>query len=103
MEPIKISSSGIVLRGSGSKSYKVAKQLTAEIKTTVTDKYVPSGASVFTVADAKGFAVGDVVGITKTTTDAWVRFRQVHDQVREGKAHRPHPCESNPPRACEVS
>jgi hypothetical protein len=108
---IKISASGVVLRGSGSESEKekrstiklvgkahnaiavggpggagAAKKQLVEGQTTIADKYVPSGAVAFTVADAKPFAVGDTIAIKKPVTEAWVRFMQMHDLVRDGKS-----------------
>ncbi|HYV34387.1 MAG TPA: hypothetical protein VE988_01705 [Gemmataceae bacterium] len=106
---IKIAASGVVLRGSGSgadKGKKSTIMLTGkphnaiavsgkgeavdakgfkEIKTIIADKYVPSGAVMFTVADAKGFAVGDVIAIKKQVTENWVKFMGMHDLVRDGK------------------
>jgi len=54
--------------------------------TSIADAYVPSGAVTFTASDASGFAVGDVVAIRRPITAAWVRFMQMHDLVRDGKA-----------------
>src|SRR5262249_48254488 len=56
-----------------------------EVKTTVADKYVPSGSKTFTVTDARGFAAGDVIAVRKPVTEAWVRFMQMDDLVRDGK------------------
>jgi len=58
----------------------------ATARTSIADAYVPSGAVTFTVADASRFAVGDVVAIRRPVTAAWVRFMQMHDLVRDGKA-----------------
>ena len=68
--------------GSGSGSDAPAADST---KTTIADGYVPSGAISFTVADAKGFAVGDTIAIRKPVTDKWVEFMQMHDMSRDGK------------------
>ncbi|WP_114781874.1 discoidin domain-containing protein [Botryobacter ruber] len=54
-------------------------------ETTITDAYVPSGTTSFTVSDVTGFAKGDVIEIRKPVTDAWVKFMQMHDMVRDGK------------------
>ncbi len=109
---IKISASGIVLRGSGNGADKdktstiklvgkprtgitigasgkgdaADKQPFKAFQTSITDKYVPSGAMTFTVADAKGFAVGDMLSIRKPVTEAWVKFMHMDDLVRDGKA-----------------
>ena len=117
-ETIKISASGVVLRGSGSgpdkdktttiklvgkphngiamaavgkaakgaQSDAVGKQPFKEFQSTILDKYVPSGAMTFTVADAKGFTVGDMIALKKPVTEAWVKFMQMHDLVRDGKS-----------------
>ena len=54
-------------------------------KTTIADKYVPSGAIAFTVVDSTDFAVGDTIAIRKPVTAAWVEFMQMHDLVRDGR------------------
>jgi hypothetical protein len=76
----------ITVGGAGSKIESAAKKPLAEIKTAIADKYVPSGTNTITVTDAKGFAVGDVIAIKKPVAEAWVRFMQMHDLVRDGKA-----------------
>jgi hypothetical protein len=119
---IAISTSGVVLRGSGSGSNgttikmvgsrhtaitiasdrgrqsfpppsdddepgvapEQARAFTAA-QTSVADSYVPSGATSFTVADAKGFAVGDTIAIRRPTTPAWVRFMQMDNLTRDGR------------------
>jgi hypothetical protein len=115
---IKISASGVVLRGSGSgadkgqrttiklvgKPYngitagsvtaKKAKDDTSEVaqkkpsgnvSTKIVDAYVPSGSYTFSVANAKGFAVGDMIAIRKVVTADWVKFMHMDDLVRDGK------------------
>jgi hypothetical protein len=104
---IKISVSGVVLRGSGSgtdirstlklvgqphngitvggKAAAGATKSGEQAKTIIADKYVPSGAKTFTVADAKGFAVGDVIVLRKQVTEAWVKFMHMDDLVRDDK------------------
>jgi hypothetical protein len=112
---LKISASGVVLRGSGSgtgrrstiklvgqphngitvaaarkaagpgPSEQPGAQPFKEAKTTVSDKYVPSGTKTLSVADTAGFAVGDVIAIRKPVTGAWVKFMQMNDLVRDGK------------------
>lgn len=54
-------------------------------ETSIADAYVPSGAISFTVADAAGFAVGDVIAIRRPVTQAWVHFMQMDDMVRDGR------------------
>jgi hypothetical protein len=112
---LKITASGVVLRGSGSGSDRRSTlKLTGrphngirvaaaggsadtgpseapgtppfkEAATTIAVKYVPSGSKTFTVADATGFAVGDLIAIRKPVTEAWVKFMQMTDLVRDGK------------------
>src|SRR5580765_3178865 len=102
---IKISASGVVLRGSASKGNKRStiklvgnphtgisvagkdgsKDFFKELKTKITDAYVPSGATSFTVADVGGFVVGDTISVRKTVTAEWVKFMQMDDLVRDGK------------------
>lgn len=108
-ETITVAASGVVLRGSGSGADGKANstiKLTGKphlalsirasaastgieedsaARTSIADAYVPSGANSFTVADAKGFAVGDRIAIRKPVTEAWVKFMQMHDLVRDGK------------------
>ena len=55
------------------------------VETTIADAYVPSGAIAFTVADATGFVVGDEIAIRRPVTEAWVRFMEMHDLVRDGR------------------
>ncbi|HUB66293.1 MAG TPA: discoidin domain-containing protein [Candidatus Methylacidiphilales bacterium] len=52
--------------------------------TVIADAYVPAGATAFTVADAKGFAVGDTISIRRPTTAAWVKFMGMDDLTRGG-------------------
>jgi hypothetical protein len=109
---LSITASGVVLRGSGSAAGKKRTTLklsgkphaaitvrasgegretrgdappeAAGTQSTITDAYVPSGATTFTVADAKGFAPGDAVSIRRPVTAAWVKFMQMDDMARNG-------------------
>src|SRR5581483_6319985 len=54
-------------------------------ETTIADAYVPSGTASFTVADARGFAVGDLIAIRRPTTAAWIRLMQMDDLKRDGR------------------
>lgn len=54
-------------------------------RTSVTDDYVPSGTTSFTVSDASALEVGDLIEIRKPMTAAWVEFMQMHNLVRDGK------------------
>ena len=108
---LSISSSGVVLRGSGTgttirmtgephlaisvqaaretrRNPRVADARTPTAdrgETTITDAYVPSGASSFTVADPAGFAPGDTIEIRRPVTEAWVHFMHMDDLVRDGR------------------
>jgi hypothetical protein len=107
-KPLSISASGVVLRGSGSEPGKKQSTLkltgrphaaitvrggreggreggnAAVTQSAITDAYIPSGASTFTVADAKGLAAGDVVEIRRPVTEAWVKLMQMDDMNRNG-------------------
>jgi len=102
---LTIAASGIALRGSGSGPDGTTLKLTGRPhngitirgtgepkptdltshETKIADAYVPSGASRFTVADAKGFAVGDTIQIRRPVTTAWIDFMQMADLKRDGK------------------
>ena len=114
---IVISTSGIVLRGSGTNATTILMaggrhmairvgnfngrfrraenpnanedlpetNATSMAQTTITDAYVPSGVKTFSVADAKGFAVGDTIEIRRPVTAAWVHFMDMDDLTRNGK------------------
>jgi hypothetical protein len=55
------------------------------VETTFADAYVPAGATTFTVTDAKGFAVGDMVLIRRPTSAAWTEHMRMHDLKRDGR------------------
>jgi hypothetical protein len=99
---LRIVAGGVVLRGSGSgESGTVLRaagaphrifivggtgtwQLDAT-RATVTDSYVPAGASTVTVDSAAGLRVGDHVVIQRAATDAWIRFMNMDTLTRDGK------------------
>ncbi|MBI3110362.1 MAG: hypothetical protein HYZ01_02215 [Ignavibacteriales bacterium] len=109
---ITISTSGVVLRGSGAEGETTSTiKMSGEphlalairvsvggegsgpthsreerARTTIRDEYVPSGALQLHVADASGFAVGDAIAILKPVTKSWVEFMQMHDLVRDGRS-----------------
>jgi hypothetical protein len=100
---LTISTSGVVLRGSGSGEGGTTIRLTgaphrflairgagmwqADGKSAaVTDDYVPSGAASFHVDDAAGFKPGDTVLVRRPVTEAWVHFMGMDTLVRDGKA-----------------
>ncbi len=74
----------IVVRGPGARGRRSDGDRPAA-GTTITDAYVPSGATAFTVADPTGFSVGDTIAIRRPVTEAWIRFMQMHDLVRDGR------------------
>jgi hypothetical protein len=77
----------IALRGTGG-GRNPERESTAEtnaVRTTITDAYVPSGSLAFTVADAKGFSVGDVIEIHHPVTETWVKFMHMDDMKRDGR------------------
>jgi hypothetical protein len=109
-EPITISSSGVVLRGSGSGAGGAGDRSTLSMtgephvavvirrggqgdgdepvvlaETVLADPYVPSGTASFRVADASGFARGDRVLIRRPVTQAWIEFMEMDDLVRDGR------------------
>lgn len=55
------------------------------IRTVISDRYVPSGATCFSVASTEKFRKGDVILIRKPVTENWIRFMQMDNLVRDGK------------------
>lgn len=99
---LQITSSGVVLRGSGSGASGTTIKMTGEPHTfvtihgsgswqtvgsaaTFTESYVPSGATSFNVNNASGFNVGDAVLTTRPSTPAWVHFMGMDTLVRDGQ------------------
>jgi hypothetical protein len=108
---IVIPASGVILRGSGDGPNGTAIQMlggrhvaiatrsagrqtrqneetspeTNPVQTTIADTYIPSGTMSFTVADARGFKVGDVIEIRRPVTEAWVKFMGMDNLTRDGK------------------
>jgi hypothetical protein len=97
---LTITSSGVVLRGSGSGtggtelkltgaahdliSIKGTGSWTVAAETTFSDPYVPAGATSFNVADASAFKPGDAVLIRRPVTAAWITFMGMDQLVRNG-------------------
>jgi len=91
-ETLKIEASGVVLRGAGWSEQSGTtiqmtgkphlgisvtgqlKQETLSGSTKLADDYVPSGAVVIHVADAKAIHPGDTLMLVKPVTPAWVQF-----------------------------
>lgn len=59
--------------------------IAALARTMISDAYVPEGTKTFTVASAKGFAVGDTISIRRPTTTNWVHFMNMDTLVRNGR------------------
>jgi hypothetical protein len=89
---LAISASGVVLRGSGSAAGGTVVNVTGTPRTllhfsgsgsplvdptsttAITDSYVPSGATSFSVSSTTGYSVGQSVMIVRPVTSAWVHF-----------------------------
>ncbi len=105
---ITIPASGIVLRGSGTSSTTIrmsggkhcaivigspkdARPAPASapadgaVSTSIVDRYVPYGATVFTVADAGGLRAGDLIEIKRPVTQAWIHQMEMDNMRRDGK------------------
>jgi hypothetical protein len=110
---LTISASGVVLRGSSSSNPATRTTLKLSGKphmgitirapnnargdaanageefkraeTRIADTYVPSGATKFSVEDAASFSIGDTIEIRRPVTEAWIKFMQMHDLVRDGR------------------
>lgn len=99
---LDIKAGGVVLRGSGPGENGTTIKMTgrphlfifigsgAEPRpvgepVSLTDNYVPSGASSFHVADAAQFRPGETVLIDRPATPAWVRFMGMDTLVRRGR------------------
>jgi len=108
---LTISKNGVVLRGSGTDSKESVIVMQGDKHTAIvlnneisrgtgnrlgtvdtnkfsykiTDDYIPSGASSFTVENALGLASGDNIEICKPVTEKWIQFMQMDNLVRDGK------------------
>jgi len=98
---LDIAASGVVLRGSGARDggtiidltstshlfvriHGAGGRATAGPKVTITDEYVPAGATSFTVDDASAFKVGDAVVIGRPVTAPWIALLGMDKLVRDG-------------------
>ncbi|NCU04168.1 MAG: hypothetical protein GXC73_09305, partial [Chitinophagaceae bacterium] len=98
---IRITASGVVLRGEGdspegTKLFAIAKKQVAvvdvsgsgsitEVKGTrvkLTDEYVPVGSFSFSVTSAKSFSVGDKIILVRPGTDQWIKDLKM-DQIQD--------------------
>ena len=99
---LRMSASGVVLRGSGSSEGGTNLRVTGEphrvldivgsgtwqpegTPAKVTDTYVPAGASTVTVESAAGLRAGDHVLIQRQATEAWIHFMGMDILTRNGK------------------
>jgi hypothetical protein len=97
---LRISASGVVLRGSGSSASMLqlngdphvavsiegdATETNVGAPTHIEDSYVPSGALSINVESAVGLHQGERVRITRPVTAEWLRFMGMDDLVRNGK------------------
>ncbi len=105
---IAIPASGIVLRGSGvgattirmsggkhcaivigsekdNRSARPSASADRALSTSIADRYIPFGATVFTVADAGGLKTGDLIEIKRPVTQAWIHLMEMDNMYREGK------------------
>jgi hypothetical protein len=71
--------------GQPATSSEVGNQEFKPAATTVADAYVPSGTMAFTVSDTAGFVVGDTIEIRRPVTEAWIKFMEMHNLVRDGR------------------
>jgi len=100
--PLKITASGVVVRGSGPGAGGSTLELTGtphvaisisgdeHIEATgepahIVQAYVPSGSMEITLDDASGFKAGDRIRIMRKTTAAWLKFMGMDGMVRDGK------------------
>ena len=96
---LKISASGIILRGEGDETKLIAtgkdqrKMIiasgtgkaveTPNTRTKITDEYVPTGAKSFKVASLAGLKVGDQIMVLRPGTDIWIKDLKM-DQIEPG-------------------
>lgn len=99
---LRITASGVVLRGSGADANGTVIEMTGEphlafsisgderiapigSPVQIADSYVPAGAVTIHVRDGSAFKPGDTVQITRPVTPAWVHFMGMDTLVRRGK------------------
>ena len=98
---LRITTSGVVLAGSGSGANGSVLTMTGTPFTlltvggsgtyvrgpsvAMTDAYVPSGARSFNVSDASAFEAGDNIVISRPVTESWVAFMGMDKLVRNGE------------------
>ena len=81
--------------GGGGRRYRRAEMQNDEspeadavspVQTTIADAYVPAGSKSFTLAETKGFAVGDTIEIRRPVTAAWIHFMNMDNLMRNGRS-----------------
>jgi hypothetical protein len=99
---LHIGASGVVLRGSGSHGSGTLMRVVGaphrfiDISgsgswqlqgnaAAIVDRYVPSGATSFTVDSAASLKRGDSILVQRPVTDAWIRFMRMDTLVRDGQ------------------
>src|SRR5579859_4153433 len=99
---LTLAASGVVLRGAGSGTGGTTLSLSGTPRTvftlggsgkaqkatkaaTITDAYVPSGASTFHVDDPSVLSVGATVFVGRPVTATWVAFMGMNNLVRNGQ------------------
>jgi len=99
---LHMNASGVVLRGGGAEGTGATvlemtgePHLAIEMKgdfqrregpaTTLTDAYVPAGATWIHIANAAGIHAGDTIEIVKPVTPQWIHFMGMDHLVRDGK------------------
>ena len=100
--PVRIATSGVVLRGSGSGPDGTVLRVTGEPHRVfevagtgswqpqgrparVVDAYVPAGSGALTLDSAADLRAGDTVVIQRAATDAWIAFMNMDALERNGK------------------
>jgi len=99
---LSITTSGVVLRGSGPLAGGTTLKLTGEPHAAITvagkeevhsvgfaahilQAYVPSGAHSITLDNASGFRAGDAIRITRYTTPQWLHYMGMDKMMRDGE------------------
>ena len=99
---LSITASGVVLRGAGSGAAGTVINMTGDPflflsiagsgswqsmgdSASMTDAYVPSGATSFNVSDASSFHTGDTILVRRPVTAAWIHLLGMDTLVRNGQ------------------
>lgn len=97
---LNIHTSGVVLRGSGTKATTIkmtgaphaavligtaGKQVAEKNNTPVVETYLPAGTNTFTLADAAAFTAGEIIIVKKPVTEAWIHLMVMDNLKRDGK------------------